>query len=65
MGVESIMSYFANEAPFVILFVFLLFYVLKENAKREEKYQHIIEQLSTAVNEKLIVLEKKITEFFE
>ena len=31
---------------FAVLFCFLLFYVLKENANREAKYQEIISQLT-------------------
>ena len=31
---------------FAGLFIWLLFFVLKENAKREEKYQKLLEELS-------------------
>ena len=31
---------------FAVLFVYLLFYVLKENGKREAKYQEIISNLT-------------------
>jgi len=65
MGVDTILSYFQNEAPFVILFVFLLFYVLRENGRREQKYEEIIDNLSKAVNEKLTVLQKKIDDFWD
>ncbi|MDU7068262.1 MAG: BhlA/UviB family holin-like peptide [Clostridium perfringens] len=36
----------ATQGAFAILFWYLLFYVLKENSKREDKYQNIIEELT-------------------
>lgn len=36
----------ATQGAFTILFSYLLFYVLKENSKREDKYQNIIEELT-------------------
>ena len=36
----------ATQGAFEILFSYLLFYVLKENSKREDKYQNIIEELT-------------------
>ncbi|MCX0403573.1 BhlA/UviB family holin-like peptide [Clostridium perfringens] len=36
----------ATQGAFAILFSYLLFYVLKENSKREDKYQNIIEELT-------------------
>ena len=47
---------------FAVLFVFLFFYVLKENAKREAKYQEIIKKLSTVIEEKIKCIETKIDE---
>ena len=35
-----------TQGAFAILFSYLLFYVLKENSKREDKYQNIIEELT-------------------
>ncbi|MDP4094843.1 MAG: BhlA/UviB family holin-like peptide, partial [Bacillota bacterium] len=31
---------------FLVLFVYMLFYVLKTNGEREKKYQTVIEQLT-------------------
>ncbi|EOU1614827.1 MAG: BhlA/UviB family holin-like peptide [Clostridium perfringens] len=36
----------ATQVAFAILFSYLLFYVLKENSKREDKYQNIIEEFT-------------------
>ncbi|MGU8655255.1 BhlA/UviB family holin-like peptide [Clostridium perfringens] len=36
----------ATQGAFAILFSYLLFYVLKENSKREDKYQNIIEEFT-------------------
>ena len=36
----------ATQGAFAILFSYLLFYVLKENSKREDQYQNIIEELT-------------------
>ena len=36
----------ATQGAFAILFSYLLFYVLKDNSKREDKYQNIIEELT-------------------
>ncbi|ELC8464141.1 BhlA/UviB family holin-like peptide [Clostridium perfringens] len=36
----------ATQGAFAILFSYLLFYVLKENSKREDKYKNIIEELT-------------------
>lgn len=47
---------------FAVLFVFLFFYVLKENAKREAKYQEIIKKLSTIIEDKIRCIESKIDE---
>jgi len=35
-----------SNGVFAGLFVWLLFYVLKENGKREERYQKLLEELS-------------------
>lgn len=39
----------AKSGVFALLFVFLLFYVLKDCKKREEKYQQFIQTLSEEV----------------
>ncbi|EJT5915411.1 bacteriocin [Clostridium perfringens] len=36
----------ATQGAFALLFSYLLFYVLKENSKREENYQGIIKELT-------------------
>lgn len=43
---QEIVKYVITQGVFAVLFVYLLFYLLKENSKREEKYQNIIEELS-------------------
>ncbi len=42
---KQILDALATNGPFVLLFVYLLFYVLNQNAKREAKYQTTIDQL--------------------
>lgn len=46
MIVEQIVSLAVSNGLFAVLFVFLLFYQLKDSSKREEKYQKTIETLS-------------------
>lgn len=36
----------ATQGIFATLFLYLLFYILKENSKREQKYQSIIDKLT-------------------
>ena len=43
---NEIVKMVASYGIFAILFVYLLFYVLKENSKREGKYQEIISDLT-------------------
>lgn len=43
---EEIMGLAISNGLFAVLFVFLLFYVLKDSAKRERKYQETIGTLS-------------------
>ncbi|AVQ47638.1 TPA: bacteriocin [Clostridium botulinum] len=43
---DEILKLIATQGAFAILFSYLLFYVLKENSKREEKYQKIIQNFS-------------------
>lgn len=43
---HEVVKYLITQGAFAALFVYLLFYVLKENSEREEKYQQIIEELS-------------------
>lgn len=46
MGEQELLKYIASQGVFAALFVYLLFYVLKENSKREGNYQAIIQDLS-------------------
>ncbi|HBY19986.1 MAG: hypothetical protein A2Y24_01405 [Clostridiales bacterium GWE2_32_10] len=54
----SLMQYMVTQGVFAVLFTVLLFYVLKENSKRETSYQEIINKLS----EKFGALESGIEE---
>ncbi|MDP4094887.1 MAG: BhlA/UviB family holin-like peptide, partial [Bacillota bacterium] len=53
---------------FLVLFVYMLFYVLKTNGEREKKYQTVIEQLTDHlgvirnVSDKLDKIEDKLEE---
>ncbi|MBN3350688.1 bacteriocin [Clostridium botulinum] len=42
----EILKLLATQGRFALLFSYLLFYVLKENSKREQRYQEIIERFS-------------------
>lgn len=46
MIIEEVMSLAVSNGIFAVLFVFLLFYLLKDSAKREKKYQDTIGSLS-------------------
>ncbi|SHI31113.1 BhlA holin family protein [Clostridium intestinale DSM 6191] len=39
----------ATQGAFALLFSYLLFYVLKENSKREQNYQEIIQKFSDSL----------------
>ncbi|ENJ9653784.1 bacteriocin [Clostridium sporogenes] len=43
---NQILKLVATQGIFALLFSYLLFYVLKENSKREQRYQQIIERFS-------------------
>lgn len=43
---QGAIEFFKTQGPWALLFVVLLFWVLKENAKREANYQEIIQGLS-------------------
>lgn len=43
---QEILKIAASQGLWAVLFVALLFWVLRENARREERYQTIIESLS-------------------
>ncbi|MGL4452404.1 MAG: BhlA/UviB family holin-like peptide [Sarcina sp.] len=59
----SIMKLLVSQGAFAVLFVYLLFYVLKENSKRESNYQEIVDKLSSSlpsIEEKLDNISKQI-----
>lgn len=43
---QSLIKLIVSQGIFAVLFVYLLFYVLKENSKRESNYQQIVNELS-------------------
>lgn len=43
---DAFLNGMLSYGPFATLFTYLLWWVLKENAKREEKYQEIISNLT-------------------
>lgn len=43
---SEVLRLLATQGPFAVLFVALLFWVLKQNAKREESYQSTISKLA-------------------
>ena len=47
----DVINIMATQGAFALLFSYLLFYVLKENSKREESYQNIIKNLSDSIPE--------------
>ncbi|GAA0774633.1 BhlA/UviB family holin-like peptide [Clostridium subterminale] len=47
---NEVIKMVASYGIFAILFVYLLFYVLKENSKRERGYQEIISTLTDKLN---------------
>lgn len=44
---ETSLTYFQSQGPWALLFVILLFWVLKENAKREERLISCLDELSS------------------
>ncbi|HAT4186713.1 BhlA/UviB family holin-like peptide (plasmid) [Clostridium perfringens] len=43
---NEILKLMATQGVFALLFSYLLFYVLKENSKRESNYQNIVQELT-------------------
>ncbi len=43
---REVMQIMKTQGVFAVLFCFMLFYVLRENSKREGKYQEIISNLT-------------------
>lgn len=48
---KEILELFATQGVFVIMFCYLLFYVLKENSKREANYQKMVLELTESMPE--------------
>ncbi|WP_050353777.1 BhlA/UviB family holin-like peptide [Gottschalkia purinilytica] len=47
---QQIIKIALSQGIWAVLFVFMLFYVLKENSNRENNYQEIIKELSDKFN---------------
>lgn len=60
---QALIKLVVSQGVFAALFVYLLFYVLKENSKREESYQNIVNELSKSlpsIEEKLDLIGKQL-----
>lgn len=54
---EEILGLAVSNGIFAVLFVFLLFYQLKDSRKREGKYQETVDKLSKHLDEALDIKE--------
>lgn len=64
----EVLKFATTQGFFATLFVSLLFYVLKENARRELKYQEIIEKFSfklETIEAGICRIDKKISKIKE
>lgn len=43
---QGLLDFFKTQGPWALLFVMLFFYVLKENARREDRLIRCLEELS-------------------
>ena len=60
---QGIIKLIVSQGIFAVLFVYLLFYVLKENNAREENYQKIVNELTNTlpnIEQKLADIDKKL-----
>ena len=60
---QAILKLIVSQGIFAVLFVYLLYYVLKENSKRETNYQQIVNELSKclpSIEEKLDLISKQL-----
>ena len=48
---NDVLQLVVSQGAFAVLFCYLLFYVLKENSKREGNYQEILKDLSNSIPE--------------
>lgn len=58
---QSILKLVISQGIFAVLFVYLLFYVLKENSIRESNYQEIVDKLTSTLPN----IEEKLTEIIQ
>lgn len=56
---QSLIKLAMNQGLYAVLFVVLLFYLLKESAKREASYQEVIKQMTDSISAKIDQLIKK------
>ncbi|MBQ3510618.1 MAG: bacteriocin [Peptococcaceae bacterium] len=61
---NEILQLAASQGLWAVMFVVLLFYVLKENSTREEKFQEIISNLTERLDA-LDILKKDVDEIKE
>lgn len=60
---SEVFKIIVTQGVFAVLFCYLLFYVLKENSKREDNYQGIIQELTAilpVIKEDVEDIKKKI-----
>ena len=50
----------AQFGVFAVLFVWLLFYVLRENSRRESNYQDVIKTLSKTIQSELCEIKEQL-----
>lgn len=65
---DSLIQYFITQGPFAVLFLCLLWWVLKESAKREERLISSLDKITERLNEQgaqLAVLSRDIAEIKE
>lgn len=63
---QAILKLIVSQGIFAVLFVYLLYYVLKENSKRETNYQQIVNELSKclpSIEEKLDLISKQLNKW--
>lgn len=58
---SSILEVALEQGIWAALYIYLFFRMLKENAAREEKYQHMIDTLSIDILQKLDDIQDKLS----
>ncbi|MDR0880455.1 MAG: bacteriocin [Clostridioides sp.] len=61
---KEVIQVFVSQGVFGVLFGYLLFYILKENTRREEEYQELLKFLSELVPE-ITVMRQDLSEIKE